>query len=95
MKVVRLIKAYRMYQPGETAGFDDALAEELIKTGFAVDPVALEAKAEADAKAAAEKVQAEADAKATAEKAQAEADAKAAAEKAQAEADAKAKAKKG
>lgn len=89
MKVVRLTKAYRMYQPGETAGFDDAQAESLIAQGLAVDPEAVKAQAEADAKAAAEKAQADADAKAAAEKAQAEADAKAAAEKAQAEADAK------
>ncbi len=90
MKVVRLIKAYRMYQPGEKAGFDDALADSLIAQGLAVDPEAVKAKAEADAKAVADK--------AAADKAQAEADAKAAADKAaadKAQAKVEAKVKKG
>tara|TARA_R100001369_G_scaffold87217_1_gene122428 strand:- start:571 stop:774 length:204 start_codon:yes stop_codon:yes gene_type:complete len=60
MRVVRLIKAYQMYQAGETAGFNDPLAEKLIKSGTAVDPVEeAKAKEEADAKA-----KADADAKA-------------------------------
>lgn len=63
MKVVRLIKAYRMYQPGETAGFDNALADSLIKQGLAVDPEVVKAQAEADAKAAADKVPAKVEAK--------------------------------
>ena len=38
MKVVRFLRAYRMYQPGETAGFDDTLADDLIARGTAADP---------------------------------------------------------
>ena len=96
MKIVRLIKAYQMYQAGETAGFNDALADKLIASGTAVDPIA-EAKAQKEATALAraveyarQKAQADADAKA-----QADADAKTKEEadaKAQANADAKAKA---
>ena len=99
MKVVRLIKAYQMYQAGETAGFNDALAEKLIASGTAVDPdeyerrvaerEAAKAKADADAK---EKQEAEVKAKEEA-KAKADADAKAATDaKAKEEADAKEKA---
>lgn len=82
--VIRFRKAYMMYQPGETAGFDDALAKRLVTSGHAVfegDHQAAEtAQAEAAAKA---KAEAEAAAKA---KAEAEAEAKA---KAEAEAAAK------
>ena len=61
-----------MYQSGETAGFEDHLADDLIKKRFAVDPVA---QSKADAK---EKSQAEAKVKADAEaKAKADAEAKA------------------
>ena len=68
MKIVRLIKAYQMYQAGETAGFNDALAAKLIASGTAVDPVAdakaQKAKADADAKAKADAyAKAKADAK--------------------------------
>jgi colicin import membrane protein len=107
MKIVRLIKAYQMYQAGETAGFNDALAEKLIASGTAVDPIA-EAKAQkAENEAAAlpraveyarQKAQADADAKTQADadaKAKEEADAKAKADadaKAKEKADAKAKA---
>lgn len=78
MKVVRLIKAYQMYQAGETAGFSDALAQKLIASGTAVDPIEeAEAKAAADEKAAADaKVAADAKA-AVGAKGQEEADAKA------------------
>jgi len=61
MKVVRLIKAYLMYQSGETAGFNDALAGKLIASNTAVDPVEYERRV---AEKAAAKAQAEADAKA-------------------------------
>jgi hypothetical protein len=64
MKVVRLIRGYRMYQPGETAGFDDALADQLIKSGTAVDEAA---QKKADLKAAKAKPKADADAKSKAE----------------------------
>ena len=82
MKIVRLIKAYQMYQAGETAGFNDGLADKLIASGSAVDPVA-EAKAQKEATALARAVEyarqkAEADAKAKADAdAKEEADAKA------------------
>lgn len=97
MKIVRLIKAYQMYQAGETAGFNDALAEKLIASGTAVDPVAEAADADAKAKENADakaKAEAEAKEKAAADaKAKADADAKEEADaKAKAEADAKAKA---
>ncbi|VCU58269.1 hypothetical protein EPIB1_1167 [Tritonibacter mobilis] len=38
MKSVEFLKSYRMYQPGEIAGFDDVLADKLIEGGFAVLP---------------------------------------------------------
>lgn len=38
MRVVRFLKTYRMYQPGERAGFAKAEAAALIAQGFAVDP---------------------------------------------------------
>ncbi|MGK7663371.1 MULTISPECIES: hypothetical protein [unclassified Marinovum] len=41
MKVVRFLKTYRMYQPGERAGFAKAEADALIAQGFAVDPDAV------------------------------------------------------
>jgi hypothetical protein len=63
MRVVRLIRAYQMYQAGETAGFKDDLAGRLIAEEIAVDAKAYEAaKADADAKA-----KADADAKAKAD----------------------------
>lgn len=80
IKRVTFIRAHRMYQPGEDAGFPISQADELIKAGFAVDAAAAKAKAEAEAAA-----QAKAEAEA-AEKAKAEAAAKA---KAEAEAAAK------
>ncbi|MFU1606589.1 hypothetical protein ACM25O_09010 [Sulfitobacter pontiacus] len=96
MKIVRLIKAYQMYQAGETAGFNDALAEKLIASGTAVDPVAEAADADAKAKENADaKANAEAEAKEKAaadDKAKADADAKA---KAEADAKADATGKKG
>ena len=53
MKVVRFVKTFRMYQPGERAGFAKAEAEALIAQGFAVDQEALDAQqAEANAVAA-------------------------------------------
>ena len=78
MIVVRFKRAWMMYQPGETAGFDADQARRLIASGHAVskaDHDAAVAKVDAEAKAAAE---AEAKAKAEAEaKAKAEAEAKA------------------
>ena len=79
MIVVRFKRAWMMYQPGETAGFDAAQADRLITSGYAVS------KADHDAAEAAAKADAEAKAKADAEakaKADAEAKAKAEAEKA-------------
>ncbi len=60
MKAVRFLKAHRMYQPGEEAGFEDTVADALIASGHAVDAKAARAaaavKAAEDAsKAAAEK----------------------------------------
>lgn len=51
MKVVRFVKTYRMYQPGERAGFAKAEADALIAQGLAVDPdvVAEQQKAAAEA----------------------------------------------
>lgn len=89
MKIVRLIKAYQMYQAGETAGFNDALAEKLITSGTAVDPVAEALRSAAQAAA---KAKADADAKAT-EKADADAKAQEEADAKKADADAPAKAK--
>lgn len=77
MRVVRFVKTYRMYQPGERAGFAEAEAEALIAQGFAVDPIAA---AQAAAAAAAE-AEAEAAAAAAAAEAEAEAAAAAAAER--------------
>jgi membrane protein involved in colicin uptake len=95
MKIVRLIKAHQMYQAGETAGFNDGLADKLIASGTAVDPVAEALRSEAHAKAKEEadaKADAEAKEKAAAD-AKAKADTKEAADaKAKADADAKAKA---
>ena len=73
MKAVRFLKAHRMYQPGEEAGFEDTVADALIASGHAVDAKA--ARAAAAVKAAEDAEKAAADAKA------AEAAAKAAAEK--------------
>lgn len=97
MKIVRLIKAHQMYQAGETAGFNDALADKLIASGTAVDPVAEALRSKAHAKAKEEgdaKADAEAKEKAAADpKAKADADTKEEADaKAKADADAKAKA---
>jgi len=64
MKRVRFSRAHLMYQAGETAGFDDAVAAALIASGMAVDADV----AEADAKAKAEAEAAEAEAKADAGK---------------------------
>lgn len=69
MIVVRFKRAWMMYQPGETAGFDADQARRLIASGHAVskaDHDAATAKAEAEAKAKAE-AEAEAKAKADAE----------------------------
>ena len=71
---VRFLKVWRMYQPGETAGFDPAMADQIVAGGFAVAvgdeevPVAKpKAKADAAAKAAADaKAKEEADAAAKA-----------------------------
>lgn len=52
MKVVRFLKTYRMYQPGERAGFAEAEAKALIAQGFAVDPDAVVAAPEEDEPAA-------------------------------------------
>lgn len=38
MKSVKFLRSHKMYQPGETAGFDDKVAEGLISSGVAVDP---------------------------------------------------------
>lgn len=58
MRLVRFVRPYRLWNRGETAGFEDAEADRLIAQGIAVDPDQA-ARAEADAKA-----KAEADAKA-------------------------------
>lgn len=49
---VRFLKVWRMYQPGETAGFDEGLATQIVAGGFAVlaDEPKPETKAEAKAK---------------------------------------------
>lgn len=81
MRRVTFIRGYRMYQPGETAGFSDDEAARLIPAfGFDADDPDAEERRAAQAE---EKAQAMADAKAK-EEAEAEA-------KAMAEADAKAK----
>lgn len=66
MTPVRFVRSYRMYQPGEVAGFDDALAAQLIKGGFAVDPEAA-AQAVAEGGAAEEVAKDETDLAAQAE----------------------------
>ena len=38
MKAVKFIRAHLMYQPGETAGFEDSVADGLIARGIARDP---------------------------------------------------------
>lgn len=60
MKVVRFVRGHLMYQPGETAGFADDVAQGLIKCGAAVDPAAADAAAAKAAAAEAEKAAAEA-----------------------------------
>lgn len=49
---VRFVRGYMMYQPGETAGFADDVAQGLIDGGTAVDPAVADAAAEAAAEAA-------------------------------------------
>lgn len=72
MRRVTFIRGYRMYQPGETAGFSDDEAARLIPAfGFDADDPDAEARRAAKAE---EKAQAIADAEA---KAMQEADAKA------------------
>lgn len=76
MIVVRFVRTHRMYQPGESAGFDDAEAQRLIESGVAVDPKKADAAAAAQAR---KKAKAEAEAKDNEEaeaKAKAEAEAK-------------------
>lgn len=60
MRVVRFVRGYLMYQPGETAGFADDVAQSLIDRGAAVDPAAAKAAAAeaAAAEAAAQQFQA-------------------------------------
>jgi hypothetical protein len=48
MKVVQFLRSHLMYQPGETAGFDDATAKVLIASGVAVDPDAKRADPQAE-----------------------------------------------
>lgn len=72
MKVVRFLMGHLMYQPGETAGFAEDVAQTLIASGIAQDSAA---QADADAAAPA---QADAD---VAAQAQADADAAAAPKK--------------
>lgn len=76
MKIVQFVKASALYNRGEVAGFDDAEAERYLSAGLAIlksdadkaNAAAEEAaKAEAEAKAAAEKAAAEEAAKAEAE----------------------------
>ncbi len=38
MKAVKFNRAHLMYQPGETAGFEDGVADDLIAQGIARDP---------------------------------------------------------
>jgi hypothetical protein len=49
---VQFVKVWRMYQPGEFAGFDTDLARQIVAGGFAcaVDPVEAEPMAKAKAK---------------------------------------------
>lgn len=65
MKRLIFLKSWLMYQAGETAGFDAAVASELMASGVAVDAEAA-AMAQAEAEAAA-KAQAEAEAAAKAQ----------------------------
>lgn len=53
MTVVRFLKVWRMYQPGETAGFDADVAAALIGQGFAVSLQDALAVSEAEDEAAA------------------------------------------
>lgn len=67
---VRFLKVWRMYQPGEFAGFDAAMANLIVAGGFAVTvenvvEAVAETKAEAKARA-----KADADAKAKADAAE-------------------------
>ena len=67
MKTVTFRRAHRIWNQGESAGFEDAEADRLIALGIASDPKAdAEAQAKADAEAQA-KADAEAQAKADAE----------------------------
>ena len=75
MKRLTFIKGWKMYQPGETAGFADDVAKALLSGGLAVDTDAAAAKAEADEAAA--KAAADAKAKAEADEAAAKTKAKA------------------
>jgi len=86
---VQFLKVWRMYQPGEFAGFEPDLATQIVAGGFAVAVEDSKAEPKVDAKAAA--AAAKARAKADAEAAEAEAKAKADAEAAEAEAKAKGK----
>lgn len=38
MRAVKFLRPHQMYQPGETAGFDDGVAASLINSGIAFDP---------------------------------------------------------
>ncbi len=81
MGAVRFLKPWSLYNPGETAGFDDETTAVLINSGTAVslEDAKKADKAAAKAQANAEKAAAEAAAKAAAD-AEATAMAKAAAE---------------
>jgi len=70
MKIVVMTKTYQSLQPGEAAGFDEALADQLIAQGLAVSEADWEAEAEAADEAeaeAADEAEAEAEAKAKAD----------------------------
>ena len=64
MKTVTFRRAHRIWNQGESAGFEDDEADRLIGLGIASDPIADQAKADAEAQA---KADAEAQAKADAE----------------------------
>ena len=53
MKTVTFLRLHRIWNQGETAGFEDTEADRLIAKGIAFDPVA-QAKADAEAKAKAD-----------------------------------------
>lgn len=56
MKRVTFVRSHRMYNAGETAGFLPQQADDLIKSGFAVDADQAEKQAKAMARAEAKAI---------------------------------------